>query len=488
MKYIPTIIALGICAASGAEFQKSLRISGQAYTESARIMQSTDTLVVNNDGNFFQGMTGQLTLTADIGEHAEAAIGFGMFQYYHSQGNQEVERFQLGTFKNFVTEARATTFLGEKSAPWLSFTVGNFAHNYNPNVKNLGLYLLRGPVYPGFLMSGFQDYRTDTTRASIMGANLHHIMGNFRHDLFLIEEHELPPSFDLSLAYIGRYRAFNALEIGAGVNFYRLIPNEPGLTHPSRKDFPTLYQSDSALIASGAAFHPYQLTYIEVMGPGDTVFYSHSGTKVMAMFNLDLKSVFGWSGMGEKDMVLYGEAAVIGLKNYGTVYKNIGERIPVMAGFNIPTFGILDFLSVELEWYGAKYRADYSKLGIYNSPFLRGINPPSVTTGSPSPIPVSNADFDIDSSGNWIDPKSGKAMNVKGTGMDLQNLTKDDWKWSVNFEKVLHSHVRFTGQIANDHFIPRPSRTGIVAEEGGFREAFTDPKDWYFMFRLGFFF
>jgi len=93
----------------------------------------------------------------------------------------------------------------------------------------------------------------------------------------------------------------------------------------------------------------------------------------------------------------------------------------------------------------------------------------------------------LDADGNLV-TQSGDTLRVKGTGMDLQDLSRDNLKWSVNVEKVLHRHIRFTGQIANDHFIPRPARTGIVAEDGGFREAFTDPRDWYFMFRMGFFF
>ncbi len=38
----------------------------------------------------------------------------------------------------------------------LKLTGGYFPYTYNPEVKNLGLYLLRGPVYPGVLISGFE--------------------------------------------------------------------------------------------------------------------------------------------------------------------------------------------------------------------------------------------------------------------------------------------------------------------------------------------
>jgi hypothetical protein len=66
--------------------------------------------------------------------------------------------------------------------------------------------------------------------------------------------------------------------------------------------------------------------------------------------------------------------------------------------------------------------------------------------------------------------------------------TKDTWKWSVLLEKTVASHVRFTGQIASDHYRPLPFSTGLIYQEGGTGTAFASPKEWYFMGRLGFFF
>src|SRR6185436_11377689 len=142
-----------------------------------------------------------------------------------------------------------------------------------------------------------------------------------------------------------------------------------------------LFNKDDALYADTATkFHPYELQYYEVVG-GDTTLYTHRGIKVMGMASIDFKRLLGLeSPFGEKDLRLYGEAALIGVKNYGTIYAKRGERVPFMVGFNLPTFGFLDFLSIEYERYPARYKADYSKLGYDRSLYFKNIAPPKVIT------------------------------------------------------------------------------------------------------------
>jgi hypothetical protein len=36
--------------------------------------------------------------------------------------------------------------------------------------------------------------------------------------------------------------------------------------------------------------------------------------------------------------------------------------------------------------------------------------------------------------------------------------------------------------------VPRPARIGLINEGGGLSQIFTSTKDWYFMFRVGYFF
>src|SRR5690606_35827919 len=114
-----------------------------------------------------------------------------------------------------------------------------------------------------------------------------------------------------------------------------------------------------------------------------------------------------------------------------------------------PTFGVLDLLALEVEWYGARYRADYSKLGLFNSPHHRSINPTNPTNAPelPSPIPVSwlnYADAGVDADGNRI--AAGDTVSMRETA-DLLNMTSDDWKWSLYAQRTFAGRFRFTGQV-----------------------------------------
>jgi hypothetical protein len=456
-----------------------VQIRGQGWTQMGRVMHVTDTLGgagtgVNLNGNWLQSNGAQFTAHASIGENLEGAFGFGGQQIYHSQGNAKQQRTMRFIFQNFISEARVTYYQGEKENPGYSLTFGNFSHNYNPDVKNLGLYLLRGPVYPGHLQSGFREFAVDTTKGNVLGARFHHAVGNFQQDLIFANERELPPTFDWSVAYVAKYKAQGAVEVGAGVNFYRLLPADSKL-ETVRNAEPT-----------GDTAQPY-----------DTLTYSNQGVKLMAMFNVDFKRWFPLKGLGQNDLKLYGEAAVLGVRNYGSYYDDIRERIPVMIGFNFPTFGLLDYLSLEVEWYGSKYRNSLGKIGNFNSLSQPGSSPFPVEplSSTPSPIPFSYEDYyknsaqgggTPDSNGNLL-LNSGQTLHVTGTAWDVENLMTDNWKWALYLEKTVHRHVTFSAQIASDHFRPRPAATAIN-EQGGMAEAFTSPKDWYFMFRTSYFF
>lgn len=451
---VKLFLALAVCLSSTSLFAEETGIKinfhGQGWVDVGRIMHSPDSVPVdagtgqNLNGNWLRSPGAQFTMVADFSENLEGAFGFGAYKTSHAMGKENGSTrpmyYTISLFQTFLTKASLTYSQGEKPNPWLSLTAGTFSHNYNGQVKNLGHYLLRGPVYPGVLMGEFQDRNIDSTKSNVMGARLHHGLGSFSQDLILMNEKDLPPTFDWSLAYIAKYKVLDAFELGAGVNFYRLMP------YSSKLETPGHLVTDNG-------------RSIEVLAPGDTLFYTHQGIKLMGMFNLDLKRVFGAGSMGPNDLILYGEAAVLGTKNYGTIYDKIGERIPIMAGFNFPAFGFLNYLSLEVEYYRSPYRNDLANIGNLNNVADWTDLIPSRPT--PSPVPVQG-----------IYPDS----------------TRDNWKWSVNMEKIVAGHVHFIAQVANDHFRPRPMATTSISSKGGTAEAFTSPKDWYLMFRMGYFF
>ena len=486
--------AFALIAADTAPY----RLSGRGWAEAGDIVHSTDTLLVNLNNNVLQSAGAQFTAFADIGENWEGAFGIGGFQGHNVQGNDVHAKLAQFFFRNFITEARITYFRGEKADPSFSATFGNFNFNYNPDVKNLGLYLLRGTVYPGFLVSGFQDPAVDDSRGDILGLRLRHALGAFSQDLVFANEREFPPNFDWSLGYLAKYRPFGALTLGADFNLYRVLSANSDLTTPTRDAY--AYEGD--LVGSGS-YHPYDGKFIEIDTAGsagdpsrwDTIAYTHKGVKLMGMLSFDPKKALDLGGwLGEEDLKVYAEAALIGVRNYGSIYARRSERIPVMAGFNLPALGFLDVVSLEVEWYGARYRNDIAKLG-----------PTSKYSQIPSPIPVSYKSYDPIADRGGVDPQTGRLykdsvdaqgnpvkvpgpIQIRGTALDIENLTQDNWKWSLFLQKTLRGHIRFTAQVADDHFRPAPMRGVSYKESGGTAEAASSLADWYFMFRLGYFF
>src|SRR5690606_22465858 len=179
---------------------------------------------------------------------------------------------------------------------------------------------------------------------------------------------------------------------------------------------------------------------------------------LMVMFSLDPKAWFTLPRLGPQDLKLYGEAALLGLENQGELYADRMERLPVMVGFNLPVFGLLDRLSVEVEYYDSPYRNDVANIGYPEGLVAPWRWNPLRTVSEPSPIPT------------------------------VGESRRDTWKWSVLLEKTVASHVRFTGQIASDHYRPLPFSTGLIYQPGGTEAALSSPKEWYFMARMGFFF
>jgi hypothetical protein len=171
-----------------------------------------------------------------------------------------------------------------------------------------------------------------------------------------------------------------------------------------------------------------------------------------------------------------------------------------MLGFNIPTWGFLDHLSLEAEYYGARYRNDLALVGNNNlvADWTIQDHP------TPSPKPPSDSLYGIAGHAYYVN-QAGDTVRVAGTALDKENLSRDDWKWSLYLDKVVAGHIRFSGQLANDHYRPRPVAAGMIKSTGGTAEVFADRSglgapdewykpwtvlkgDWYWMFRIGFLF
>jgi hypothetical protein len=435
------ILAMGLADADDA---LPVEFSGVGWVQYGQVVKSSDTLPSNYNGNPMQNSGAQISVNAKINDQMSGAVGLGVYEG-HALAGQISSGGRVNVAANpYIAEASFRYRLGEKEKPLLQVTGGLFHYNYDGNIKDLGLYLLRGSVYPGLLMSGFETADV-VPLANVLGIWLHNSSGILDNDIILNCETQLKPFFDLSLAYIGRAKVTDFLSLGAGVNFYRLLPNDGELT---RKPFDPVFEKEE-----GQVTNPYQREFIYVDTTGlkrDTTYLGFNGTKLMADFEINFQKLLGLEGgFGPDDLKLYGEAALMGMdfdKAHTEIYGSMAQRIPVMIGFNFPVFNYLDHLSLEAEWYGAKFRDDIWRM-----------EPDIFRPVSPIPFDYSN---------------------------NAKRYHRDDIKWALHLARTIQGHFKVSGQIANDHFRP----FGIANSPATYEVATSTPKDWYWMSKIAYFF
>src|SRR5690606_14997311 len=86
----------------------------------------------------------KLTLTGAVG---------GLF-YYSLPVLASGPHTRLTQFTAVLEEASAHYKFGDLETPWAETKFGLFFEKYNPDSKNLGEYLFRSGVYPGYLQTG----------------------------------------------------------------------------------------------------------------------------------------------------------------------------------------------------------------------------------------------------------------------------------------------------------------------------------------------
>jgi hypothetical protein len=221
---------------------------------------------------------------------------------------------------------------GSKTPP-LQVAVGYFPFKYDACATNMGEYLFsyRTGTYPPYIINDFDNDKARLLGVRVSGWAIDQIRG----DVLLTSDQTAKPYGDYSLSFLAGFK--NAyLDCGGGVSFNRLFPIDPSMTTPS-------------------ADAPYTL----------------KGIKVMARAAFDLKPLLSPEVnalFGPQDLKVYSEAAILGVKNYGTFYDTLMQRVPILLGFYFPTFGPectsllgfspLDFISLEGEYFGYPYRND----------------------------------------------------------------------------------------------------------------------------------
>ncbi len=441
-----------------------------------------------------------LTQGATVDERLYLQVGLGgIFQFPKNEKRGEI--FGGSQYKMFYfgpTVAKAMYSFGDPDEPVFRLGAGMFPYKYNPDASNLGEYLFRTGAYPTFIKTG---------GFSVIGSNAGYLQGvhgamqrgGFSADFFLLRETGLPPLYDWSLAAVAQYRAPSGLfNAGLGLNWKGAIAAHGDSTAASLKDSTVMYftaangqdyvgelryyrehsnfyqgkisranqlpaddpekaammaaipgwEAQMALADAELATAQAALTDPAV----EKKFFPSSALLATAWAGFDFKPLFGWEeSMSPADFRLYAEVGILGVQDYPVFYEKITERMPVMVGFNVPTFGLLDLLAVQFEQFNSPNINSTWSIGNGNRPI------PDLRSGS-DPLYSTDAYMDI--------------------------TERDNQSWSVLAQKKIGGALSLSVQAARDHL-----RT--VGTDWWYdskfepNEILIDEGYWYWMVQLG---
>ncbi len=332
----------------------------------------------------------------------------------------------MARYKWYPHQAEVSYSIGELDSPVLSVGLGFFPFKYNPDGRNFGDYLFRLSTYPQYMPTSF-----DSPYQRLLGLRISsRLFSTLKQDLLLTSEVYLWPLKDFSFTYLIGYNFFGFAEIGGGVMGHRLFSVDERLTTPTKLD------------QNGKEF-------------------SFAGTKVMFRMAFDFKRFLPMPELwGKNDMRLYGEACINGLKSYPVTdstdptypgYNDIKKRIPISFGFNVPTYKILDVLSIEAEWWDA-FPLLNSYWGVYPIGYKQ--NPfPDVYPLKPGTSPR-----------HFAYPYGGA------------------WHWSVYAKKTFLHNLAIKAQFARDHSVIETTLTGTSNADP--QEAMDGLGNWAWMCKI----
>ncbi len=499
--FLFTILLMGnsrfISAAEGDSVEFS-RPSFTIFHEFGDILRGTDFETNRFKDTWLQRSGVWLNFTATKNQRIGLDVLIGG-TYWSPTYNENADiNNSLRYFTAAAPRINVTYAFGDPKVPFLKADFGIFQYKYNENVRNLGEYLFRTTAYPGLVYTGGLTL-VENNKAQVAGLKLTHSLGKtFSHDLLLTLETDQLPFYDLNASYLAKYNWRDVIKVGGGIKFARLLPIRPSITNPDvqnnhyytyndttyidNKEYYTFRlaaggtSADSSLFLRGQALADslafYQLgnpsggvspksfaqaldslrTAEGMAAPASYSNYDGSSITPMAFFAFDPKPLMNLGILGPKDLTLYGEAALLGIKDYPILYESKKERTVMMIGFNIPTFKVLDVLSIEFEHFGSR---------IPNSNQLTQRDPGKIN-GVLTPLPQPSI--------------YGAQLGVNGYSPD--DWKRDDNKWSVFARRSLGG-FSLGLQVASDN-----ARGWAYPSGRKYWALFRKPSDWYWMLKL----
>lgn len=448
------------------------------------------------DGEWIDHFGTFILQEAVINDRLELQGGLGgVFEWPKPEKtNEEFGGSQYKMFYVGPSVAKATYHFGGMDGMF-SFGGGMFPFKYNPDANDLGDYLFRSQPYPTSIMTGGNGGLTVIGDQFTVLQGFQGTMktGNLTLDMLFTTETGLPPLYDWSLAFLADYKIADGLiDLGAGVSFKRLVQIKPEntqveavensyfekngvwysgqvanynnpatfLSSKARALYAKNTPADSALGDALIVRSNGLLAIVDSLKEGGpwrdssgkfpgAKYYTPAGTMLMARAALDLKKFFPSDAFSAEDLRLYGEVALLGVENYPVFYEKRLQRMPVMVGFNFPTFHMLDLLSVQWEYF--------------DSPNLNN----TYTVGEK----------------NWSIPYLPEdGLFSREEWNDLTQ--KDNYAWSIVARKRVLGALTLNAQVARDHMrtIGTDWFYGSRFEPN---EILHKTSSWYWMFQLG---
>lgn len=411
-------------------------MSGYASYEMGRIEEGTFGTGTRVDNEFLHRASVWFTQEAELTANMRILMGLGGIYYFVyprqiSNPYAFSKRSALG-----LSQAQGIYTFGDPASEDhpLRIHVGIMPMKYNPDAKNLGEYLFRTWSYPGLIATGGFDI-AGNAGAQVSGLRLNTKLAGFSNDFLVTTQTDHPPVYDLSVTNIMSYNVMDVFEVGAGIMLENFISMDEDATSPKVTANEYYTQADGKSYAYGDPKYTLQ-------AGEDTSYYTYAGTKVMGRAAINPQGFLKWDRLGPQDLKLYAEVSVLGWKNYPGYYDKRSERMPVMVGFNLPTFKLLDVFSVEYERYESRFPLN-SETAIF-----KGGAVPTIS--------------------NWF----------SSTETDFH---EDDVKWTVYAEKRIVDGFRIVGQVGRDHLV-----TLDEFSKWEWTEIMQKKKDWYYIVKLNF--
>jgi hypothetical protein len=422
--------------------EPAVKFSGNGWSMIGEIMKGTST-AGNGEGSnldhaWIQTSVLELMIKANVNNNTRVILdGWAQTDYTYAlnsalipmdfAADQKVSKINVG-----IQDAEGIYTVGGSDSRTFPFQigVGVFPYKYNPDVRNLGEYLFRASAYPVYFVNWYDAayYRMMGLRASTSPVDW------FKFDGLLFSEMYQLPLRDFSLAGVATFTIGKFAEIGGGIDFNRIFSVNNSYTSPgytSNSDI-NCYSKDSIGVDSLTS----QTIY------GNQKNYTFQSTKIAIRASFDVKSFIPLNIFGNEDLKIYGEYAVLGLQNYAThnvtypaFYDTLSQRSPVMLGFNVPAFKVLDVLSFEIEYLKTPYLP--TSYNVFQTQ---------------SPVPQT---------------------------LQEKNFTLADTKWSLYVKKTLGAFA-LIGQMARDHFQPNNNQLKAVERA----DVLLGSQDWWWSMKV----